>query len=144
MDEPFPHTGNRGTPLYESLEILFDENYSSKCDVWSAGLVFYQILFGNHPFLDLREKKNYTLTRYRDLLKKKPLSFPDKPRRSECLKILIGKMLEKEEKNRCSWQEVFAFFEKEVMVLGEKEEEIYLSTDVRKLKCLNKKNVWTS
>ena len=30
-----------GTPLYMSKEILEHESYTSKCDIWSIGFIFY-------------------------------------------------------------------------------------------------------
>jgi serine/threonine protein kinase len=32
-----------GTPLYMAPQILKRERYSSKCDVWSVGVVFYEV-----------------------------------------------------------------------------------------------------
>lgn len=32
-----------GTPLYMSLQILMATPYTSKCDVWSLGCVFYEV-----------------------------------------------------------------------------------------------------
>lgn len=45
-----------GTPLTSAPEILYwnfeldDYSYTSKADLWSIGVVFYQILFGRYPF----------------------------------------------------------------------------------------------
>ena len=39
-----------GTPLYLSIEILTGEKYSSKCDVFSVGILLYEMLYGAHPF----------------------------------------------------------------------------------------------
>ncbi len=39
-----------GTPLYMSPQILMEENFSSKCDIWSLGMVFYEMLFGKTPW----------------------------------------------------------------------------------------------
>ena len=33
-----------GTPLYMAPQILKREKYTSKCDVWSMGVLFYQVL----------------------------------------------------------------------------------------------------
>ena len=41
-----------GTPYYMAPQILGGEKYSIKCDVWSLGIVFYQILFGLLPWTE--------------------------------------------------------------------------------------------
>lgn len=42
----------KGTLQYMAPEILEGENgaFSSMCDVWSAGIVMYVLLFGSFPF----------------------------------------------------------------------------------------------
>jgi serine/threonine protein kinase len=39
-----------GTPLYMSLEILKSEKYTSKCDIWALGFIFYELLHGDTPW----------------------------------------------------------------------------------------------
>ena len=39
-----------GTPLYMSLEILKGDQYTSKCDIWALGFIFYEILHGDTPW----------------------------------------------------------------------------------------------
>jgi len=39
-----------GTPLYMSPELLTQTRYTNKSDLWSIGLVLYEIAYGNHPF----------------------------------------------------------------------------------------------
>ncbi|EGR29498.1 protein kinase domain protein, partial [Ichthyophthirius multifiliis] len=39
-----------GTPLYMSPQILMKEKYTSKCDLWSLGFIFYEIIYGRTPF----------------------------------------------------------------------------------------------
>lgn len=39
-----------GSPLYMSLQLLKQQPYSSKCDIWAVGCVFYQMLHGKTPW----------------------------------------------------------------------------------------------
>lgn len=39
-----------GTPITKAPEILEKKTYGLECDLYSLGVVFYQILFGNYPF----------------------------------------------------------------------------------------------
>lgn len=40
-----------GTPAYHSLEMATSQRYTSKCDVWALGIIFYELLHGKHPWL---------------------------------------------------------------------------------------------
>jgi serine/threonine-protein kinase ULK/ATG1 len=33
-----------GTPLYMAPQVLKQEKYSSKCDIWALGLMFFEVL----------------------------------------------------------------------------------------------------
>lgn len=39
-----------GTPLYMPIEILKAVPYTSKCDIWGIGFIFYEMLHGNTPW----------------------------------------------------------------------------------------------
>jgi len=39
-----------GTPLYMSPQILKSEPYTSKCDIWALGFIFYEMLHGKTPW----------------------------------------------------------------------------------------------
>jgi len=39
-----------GTPLYTSPEIVSHKPYDSKIDIWSIGVLTYELLYGNIPF----------------------------------------------------------------------------------------------
>lgn len=99
-----------GTPVYSPLEILEGKKYSSKCDVWSLGIIFYQMLFGRFPFIWKAMLKNDLMGGIGKLIneiKKNPLDFPDSVKISKKIKNLLEKLLEKEESKRISWEEVF-------------------------------------
>lgn len=47
--------GNRllrycGTPFYMSPQIIWKKYYTSKADIWSIGIIFYEMLFGYTPW----------------------------------------------------------------------------------------------
>jgi serine/threonine protein kinase len=39
-----------GTPLYMSPQILKSEPYTSKCDIWALGFIFYEMMHGTTPW----------------------------------------------------------------------------------------------
>lgn len=44
--EPVKMKTTVGTPLYMSIEILKSLEYSSKCDIYALGVIFYEMLHG--------------------------------------------------------------------------------------------------
>lgn len=40
-----------GTPVAMSPQILRNEKYTKKCDVWSLGILTYTLLFNKAPFM---------------------------------------------------------------------------------------------
>jgi serine/threonine protein kinase len=44
-----------GTPLYMSPQLLEDKEYTSKSDIWSLALIYYQLIYhkSNFLFIDL-------------------------------------------------------------------------------------------
>jgi serine/threonine protein kinase len=47
----------KGTPLHMAPEILLGRHYTDKVDVYSAGTILYQMLFGTYPFLACTEEE---------------------------------------------------------------------------------------
>lgn len=39
-----------GTPVYMAPQILARSKYTTKCDIWSLGVIFYCMLVGNPPW----------------------------------------------------------------------------------------------
>lgn len=90
-----------GSPLYMSPQILDGGKFSSKCDVWSVGLMFFEMLYGKTPWTGTSQVNLFSN------IKEKPLTFPEQPVRSNAVKNLIKRMLRLSEEERVSWQEVF-------------------------------------
>lgn len=101
-----------GTPITMAPELLTSNGnaYTSKADLWSIGVCFYQMLFGKTPF----DAKSYD-----DLKEKvrtqsgKNLNFPkDIPVSPECRDLLIN-LLQYNANQRIEWKDFFnhALFE---------------------------------
>jgi serine/threonine protein kinase len=39
-----------GTPLYMSPQIVDEHRYTYKTDIWSLGVIYYELLTGKYPF----------------------------------------------------------------------------------------------
>ena len=95
-----------GTHCYTAPEILNDEVYNYKCDLWSLGITIYQMYTRELPYEAKSEKgilnqiddKGQTVL---DAIK------------DDKLKNLLMKLLEKDQKKRYSWEDYFKdlFFE---------------------------------
>jgi serine/threonine protein kinase len=95
-----------GSPLTMAPEILYSTGeklvYNSKADLWSIGVVFYQILFGKPPFWgkNVAELKRNILENCGSNTKfPKPLSAEGKD--------LISRLLTMDPRNRIEWSDFF-------------------------------------
>ncbi|CAD8143907.1 unnamed protein product [Paramecium pentaurelia] len=90
-----------GTPLYMSPQILKRGKYSSKCDIWSLGLILYEMLYGMTPW------HSQNLVELMNKLDSKPLQFPVHPYISDSTKLLIKGCLQINEDKRWNWDDLF-------------------------------------
>ncbi|CAD8096079.1 unnamed protein product [Paramecium sonneborni] len=90
-----------GTPLYMAPQILELGKFNSKCDIWSIGIMFYEMLYGHPPWTATNQLALL------DQIKKKPLTFPNQPKRQQIVKDLISKMLVIDEEQRINWYDLF-------------------------------------
>ena len=88
-------------PSYMAPEILMEESYDLKCDLWSLGVILYILYFREHPYPNARS--DFALInqiyRYgkRYFRKSKDIDFDN----------LISRLLIKDHKERISWEEYF-------------------------------------
>lgn len=96
-----------GTPITMAPEMLLGNGgeYTNKADLWSIGIVFYQLLFGRIPF----DVRNYDELKEKVQTQSGPnLRFPaDVPISSEA-KQLLKSLLQPNPKNRLEWSAFFA------------------------------------
>ncbi|CAD8203211.1 unnamed protein product [Paramecium pentaurelia] len=95
-----------GTPLYASPQIFNQQAYSGKCDIYSFGIILYQIFFnGNMPIV-LQTKSD--LQNFHQILKKKEFQC-QLPNYSYAEQIvdLLQKMIVYKEEERISFDQLF-------------------------------------
>ena len=100
------HTGTSLTMAPEVLEGL--EIYDNKCDLWSIGIIIYQLFFNDYPYKGLTEValiNNIKMLGLKALQKTK----------NENLDNLISRLLIRDKRERLTWEEYFAhpFFNKD-------------------------------
>ena len=89
-----------GTPLYMSPQILNHQVYTNKSDLWSVGLIYYEMLHGHTPWPATSELQLINSIQHR------PVIFD--PAISERSKDFIKRCLKKKEDDRMSWEEAFS------------------------------------
>ena len=95
-------TRGLGSPIYKSLEALKGELYDSKTDVWSTGILLYQMLFGKFPW---ENRNEFRLVQEIESYMNKDMKIPDRDIKPETRDLII-KMLKVDQKERITWEEV--------------------------------------
>jgi serine/threonine protein kinase len=91
-----------GSPLYMSPEIIEHQKYTAKSDLWSVGVILYQLIYHKHPY-------NHC-TNLQDLTKKvknQAITYPDFPPVDPLTMDLLHGLLNKNCHNRMTWDEFF-------------------------------------
>ena len=92
-----------GTPATMAPEILRGSPYSKTCDLWSLGIIIYQILFKQHPFRARNEQEILKLITTTN----GNFKIPDGMTISKPLNDLLRKMLTVDPNKRISWEDYF-------------------------------------
>ena len=111
-----------GSPIYMAPEILKGEIYNTKADIWSMGVVLFEMLFGYCPYEDR------TIYRLLTQINEKPLTIPPSPKISKKTEDLLFKLLVVQPLIRIDWGELLNYnldyLEKETIVEVEKFEKL--------------------
>lgn len=87
-----------GTPATMAPEIMKNQKYDSKVDLWSVGVIIYQLHFNKLPYPGCKEEA--ILEKIKN---KVPYKQPEDPK----LMDLLNKLLEEDPNKRLSWEEYF-------------------------------------
>ena len=88
------------TILTMAPEILSEKEYNNKCDLWSLGIIIYQLYFKKYPYNAQTEYSLFTqIEKYGQKMFQK----------TEDIKLdnLISQLLVKEPNERLSWEQYF-------------------------------------
>ena len=91
-----------GSPSYMAPELILDSPKNGKSDIWSLGVILYQMMYNRHP---AGEIKNYVQL-YNFYSMKKNIIFKDTY--SESLNRLVKNMLDYNIDTRISWKDLFS------------------------------------
>ena len=99
------HKGTLATMAPEILKGEEGDVYNNKCDLWSVGIIIYQLFFKDYPF------KGESETAILNQIKTQVL----RSTKNEQLDDLIRKLLKEDPNNRLSWEQYFnhPFFKKD-------------------------------
>ena len=129
-----------GTPATMAPEIINNKPYNSKADLWSVGVLIYQLHFNSLPYDGVNEKEIYEKIKNR---------VPIKQSGDKIFDDLINKLLVEDPDKRLSWDEYFnhLFFKSDYknniiieknnnlddknISLNQKENVIYIGNDKR-------------
>lgn len=91
-----------GTPLYMAPEIIVHNEYGIKSDIWSLGVILYQIIYKKFPYEKIKNM-NELINVFKN---EKPIIY-FKTNYSDDLIDLLKSMLEINPDNRISWIDFF-------------------------------------
>lgn len=90
-----------GSPLYMAPELLMGSEYTSKADLWSYGIIMYELLFGEHPTLAT------SFPQLVSKIKSESINFHvEKNFTPQCFDLL-KRLLVKHSDKRIEWDEFF-------------------------------------
>ena len=79
-----------------------DQKYTNKCDVWTMGIIYYEIIFGNIPGRGRDDEERIKN------LQRSGLQFPNGKPISKETKMFLKGCIQVDEARRWSWEQVFA------------------------------------
>lgn len=76
-----------GSPIYMAPEVLKGSIYDNRADIWSLGVILYEMLYGFCPF------EESTITKLINLIDNTLLKFPPEVTVSNHIKVLLKRMM---------------------------------------------------
>jgi len=89
-----------GSPIYMAPELLINDKYNIKADLWSFGIIMYELLYSTNPY-------NYpkNIAHLKELMEKKEIRFD--PCYSDKTIDLLKMLLQTNPEKRIGWDDFF-------------------------------------
>ncbi|AYV82311.1 MAG: serine/threonine protein kinase [Homavirus sp.] len=96
-----------GSPLYMAPEITGSNSYNKQTDLWSIGMILYEMLYGHHPF-----NRCKTMDDLKYKIETTEIIIPPKENKNidvnpDCL-ALLRQLLQKNVRYRITWEQFFS------------------------------------
>lgn len=95
-----------GSPLYMAPEIVSNKRYNDQTDLWSIGMILYEMLYGHHPLNKCHSFAEIKSTINTIMIPIPPNPNPNADVSAMCL-IFLRKLLQLEASNRMQWSDFF-------------------------------------
>lgn len=90
------------TPLYIAPEVFYQKKSELNSDVWSVGVIFYELIFKRHPW----HKHGMSTKDLFIAIDNNPLEFPEERKIHPLVKDLLNNMLQLRKEHRYNFGEV--------------------------------------
>jgi serine/threonine protein kinase len=93
-----------GTPAYMAPQILKEERYTYKCDIWSLGVITYELLVGENPW---KLKTPNSFEGFRQEILSHKVVIPETVAVSQHMQDFIYGCICADEAKRLDWKQIF-------------------------------------
>lgn len=95
-----------GSPLYMAPEITSSTSYNRQTDLWSIGMILYEMLYGYHPFHKCKNIHELKYSMENIEISIPPEENTNKDVSPECIHLL-KQLLQKNVRHRITWDDFF-------------------------------------
>lgn len=95
-----------GSPLYMAPEILGPTSYNKQTDLWSIGMILYEMLYGMHPLEKCKNMTDLKNTITNSSIIIPPVNNTNESVSNECLSLL-HLLIQKDVSKRITWDDFF-------------------------------------
>ncbi len=95
-----------GSPLYMAPELLYHQDYDTKSDIWSLGILLYAMVYGYTPFQDCNDMRALRTSVGKQILYSSKARLGDKEDLPVPLINYLKSLLESDPVKRINWENI--------------------------------------